>query len=420
MSLIKTSLLNSISVFTKLVCALLLNKILAVYVGPGGFALIGQFQNFWSIWVGLAGGVFSPGLIKFTAQYFDDELKQHKAWQTAIRLSLYSSTFLGSILLIFGKQLSQWLLIRSEMVSLFWWMPLALPAVVASNLLLAIINGKKEVKIYIVSNIFSSILSLLLIGVLSYGFGLYGALLALIFTPGLVLFTTAALVARKNWFSPQLFWGRLDKDSVYGLTGFAAMGIVSAVMAPTTYIIVRNHISDLFGLEAAGFWQATWKISEVYLMLITTTLGLYYLPRLAEIKYAHHLREEVLKVYLFSLPIAIASAGLIFILRNYLVKMLFTPDFLPVVDLLPWQLAGDIVKIGSWVLAYVLIGRSMVRSFILTEVIFSFSFIGFSWLFISKYALAGVTVAYFVNYLLYWATMALIINWKIRRMPDYA
>jgi len=106
MSLIKTSLLNGIAVAIKVGSALVLNKILAVYVGPAGYAIIGQFQNVVSILVSLAGGLVATGVTKSTAQHFDDEARQHKVWQTAIRFSLAASVLAGVVLLIVGARLS--------------------------------------------------------------------------------------------------------------------------------------------------------------------------------------------------------------------------------------------------------------------------------------------------------------------------
>ncbi len=46
MNLLKTSVLNGVAVLIKTATMFLLNKMLAVYVGPAGYAAIGQFQNF--------------------------------------------------------------------------------------------------------------------------------------------------------------------------------------------------------------------------------------------------------------------------------------------------------------------------------------------------------------------------------------
>ena len=60
MTLVKTSLLNGISVAAVGVSALVMNKIMAVYVGAGGYAIRGQFQNAVSILVKLVGMDLMP------------------------------------------------------------------------------------------------------------------------------------------------------------------------------------------------------------------------------------------------------------------------------------------------------------------------------------------------------------------------
>ena len=45
MSLVKTSILNGIAVAVRMAATLVVNKLAATFVGPAGFAMIGQFQN---------------------------------------------------------------------------------------------------------------------------------------------------------------------------------------------------------------------------------------------------------------------------------------------------------------------------------------------------------------------------------------
>lgn len=418
MSLIKTSLLNGISVAVKVTSALVLNKILAVYVGPMGYAVIGQFQNAVSIMVSLAGGLVSAGVTKATAQHFDNEDKQHAIWQTAIRFSLISSIVIGVSLLFVGNWLSLRLLHRVDMSNIFVWLGLCLPAMAANNLLLAIVNGKKEVGIYVVANIMGSILSLLVIGFLAYCWGLYGALVALVINPAIVLLSTTVMVTRRNWFKAKFIWGRMNTQALYELSGFGLMGLTSVMTVPISYVLIRDHLVTNFGLTAAGYWQASWKISEIYLMLVTTTLSVYYLPRLAEIRTAPELKAEIIKVYLFVMPIVIAGAVTIYLLRDFIIHTLFTPDFLPMRELFAWQLAGDVIKIGSWVLAYIMLGRAMVRVFIMTEIVFSISFVLLSWLLVAKFNLIGVSMAYAINYCCYWVGMAYLVKNEMRRMKE--
>jgi PST family polysaccharide transporter len=416
MSLVKTSLLNGIAVVVKVASALVLNKILAVYVGPAGYAVIGQFQNAVSIVVNLAGGVVATGVTKATAQHFDDEAKQHAVWQTAIRFSLGASLFAAVILLVIGNDLAQWLLHQADMSSVFVWLALTLPAMAANNLLLAIVNGKKEVGIYVTVNIIGSLLSILVTGLMAFNFGLYGTLVAFTINPAIVLLSTAAIVARRDWFKGRFLWGRMNRSALRELSGFGLMGLTSALTVPISYMLIRDHLATNLGLTAAGYWQASWKISEIYLMLVTTTLSIYYLPRLAEIRTALELKTEIVKVYRFIMPIVAVSAITIFLLRDFIIHTLFTSDFLSMRELFPWQLVGDVVRIGAWITGYVLVGRGMVKVFLSVEIIFSISFFLLSWFFVNRWGLQGVPIAYALNYLTCWAYVAYWVVHEIRRM----
>ncbi|WP_151802439.1 oligosaccharide flippase family protein, partial [Acinetobacter guillouiae] len=83
MNLLKTSVLNGVAVLIKTATMFLLNKVLAVYVGPAGYAAIGQFQNFIQMVTTFAGSAINNAVIKYTAEYYDDENKQRAIWKTA-------------------------------------------------------------------------------------------------------------------------------------------------------------------------------------------------------------------------------------------------------------------------------------------------------------------------------------------------
>ncbi|MCG9723557.1 O-antigen flippase, partial [Shewanella sp. Isolate7] len=83
MNLIKTSLLSGVSVFVKVLTLLGVNKVLAIYVGPHGYAAIGQLQNIIQIITGVATGTLSNGVTKLTAENEDAYDEQIRVWKTA-------------------------------------------------------------------------------------------------------------------------------------------------------------------------------------------------------------------------------------------------------------------------------------------------------------------------------------------------
>jgi len=148
-----------------------------------------------------------------------------------------------------------------------------------------------------------------------------------------------------------------------------------------------------------------WRLSSAYLLLVTTTLSVYYLPRLSELKGPGELTSEILKGYKLIIPLTIFAGLLIYFLKDFIIELLFTRDFAPMRDLFGWQMVGDTLKIGSWILAYLILGKAMYKTFIVTEIFAAVSFVLLSLYFVSVYGLQGVAVAYAVNYALYWAVM---------------
>lgn len=406
MNLVKTSLLNGIAVAIKLVTALGLNKILAVYVGPAGYAVIGQFQNAIGMITTFASAGINTGVTKYTAEYFDDEELQHTVWRTALVIVAIGSLLAACGIALFHNSLAVLFLNNEEYGSVFLWFSGTLTLFVFNALLLAILNGKKDIRRYVMINISGSLVALVVTGVLARGWGLYGALVALAVNQSIVFIVTFAICLKTEWFRLQNLLGGFDRSIARNLGKFVLMALTSAAVGPVSQIIVRNHIATTLGWSTAGHWQAVTKISEMYLMLITSTLGIYYLPRLSEIRDNGELKQEIKKGYKLILPVAVLGALTIYLLRDRIVITLFTADFAPMKDMFAWQLSGDVIKIGSWLLSYVMLGRAMTRAFIVTEVFFAASWVGMVFLLTDKFAVKGALMAYCVNYVLYWIVMA--------------
>jgi PST family polysaccharide transporter len=175
-----------------------------------------------------------------------------------------------------------------------------------------------------------------------------------------------------------------------------------------------------FGWEAAGYWEAMWRLSAAYMMIVTTTLSVYYLPRLSEIKTARLLKQEILGGYRFILPLAILCSSLMFIFRDPIITLLFSAEFYSVRELFIGQVIGDILKIGSWILAFTLLGKAMTGYFIATEVFFSISFYLLTVFMTPIAGLPGVSWAYALNYLLYWLAMYWLIFRKLETLGTHA
>jgi O-antigen/teichoic acid export membrane protein len=173
-----------------------------------------------------------------------------------------------------------------------------------------------------------------------------------------------------------------------------------------TSILVRDHIATALSINQAGYWQAMCYISTVYLTIVTTSLSVYYLPRLAATSDRQALRAELVNGYQIIMPIVVAAALMLYFMRERVVHILFSDDFFPMLVLFRWMLIGDVVKLASWLLAYLMVAKAMTRAFIVTEIAFSFNFVLLAMILIGKYGLEGVAYAYVANYAIYWIAVA--------------
>lgn len=409
MNLFKTSVLNGVAVLIKTLTMFVLNKILAVYLGPNGYATIGQFQNFIQMVTTFAGSAINTAVVKYTAEYHEDEIKQRAVWKTAGSIVFVFSLIFAILILIFQKQLALYIFQSLKYQTIFVWFAVFLIFFNFNTLFLAILNGKKEILKLVLANMAGSVFALVITGVLAIKLHLYGALIALSIYQSITFIVTLFLCYRAKWFEFSSLFGKIDLGITKKFISFSLMALVSAICVPLSQILIRSYLAKEFGIDYAGYWEAMIRLSTVYLLLVTTTLGVYYLPRLSELNAIDEIKQEVYLGYKFIFPLAIIGGISVFILREWIINLLFSPSFTPMQDLFFWQMMGDALKIGSWILAYLMLSKAMTKLYICTEILFTFSLIILTYIFTQIFGFEGVSVAHLINYGLYWIVISLLV-----------
>ena len=409
MNLFRTSVLNGVAVLIKTITMFVLNKILAVYLGPTGYAAIGQFQNFIQMVTTFAGSAINTAVVKYTAEYHEDETKQRAVWKTAGSIVFLFSLLFAILILIFQKQLTLYIFQSLKYQTIFIWFAVFLIFFNFNTLFLAILNGKKEILKLVLANIAGSLFALVITGVLAIKLQLYGALIALSIYQSIAFIVTLILCHRADWFEFSSLLGKIDLGITKKFASFILMALVSAICVPLSQMLIRAYLTQEFSLAYAGYWEAMIRLSTVYLLLVTTTLGVYYLPRLSELNAIDEIKKEVYLGYKFIFPLAVVGGICVFILRDWIINLLFSPSFAPMQDLFLWQMMGDALKIGSWILAYLMLSKAMTKLYICTEIIFTVSLIALTYICTQVFGFEGVSIAHLINYGLYWIVISLFI-----------
>jgi len=409
MNLFWTSVLNGVAVLIKTITMFVLNKILAVYLGPTGYAAIGQFQNFIQMVTTFAGSAINTAVVKYTAEYHEDETKQRAVWKTAGSIVFLFSLLFATLILIFQKQLALYIFQSLKFQTIFIWFAIFLIFFNFNTLFLAILNGKKEILKLVLANIAGSLFALMITGILAIKLQLYGALIALSIYQSIAFIVTLILCHRADWFEFSSLLGKIDLGITKKFASFILMALVSAICVPLSQMLIRAYLTQEFSLAYAGYWEAMIRLSTVYLLLVTTTLGVYYLPRLSELNAIDEIKKEVYLGYKFIFPLAVLGGICVFILRDWIINLLFSPSFAPMQDLFLWQMMGDALKIGSWILAYLMLSKAMTKLYICTEIIFTVSLIALTYICTQVFGFEGVSIAHLINYGLYWIVISLFI-----------
>ncbi len=408
--IIKVFSLNAISTLIRMLAGMISVKVIAVIIGPSGIALLGQLKNLESMLLGFANGGINNGITKYVAEYKDDENEVKKYISNAFRITIIA-TFIIAIILILGcKSISRLILMSDEYSYVFIVFGLTIILFTLNALLISILNGYKEFRKYVIINICGTIFGLLYSVALVFLWGLPGAMINTVTYQSVIFFVTLWMCRKMPWMKKEFFLDKLNKPIVRKYLGFSMMTLVTLALAPTVRIFLRSYVITEISAAEAGIWEGMNSISSMYLSVITTAFSIYYLPRLSEIKDGGELHKEIFRCYKVFVPMLLGMCLAIFILRHFIIRLLFTPEFDMMEGLFIWQLAGDFFKICSWMLAYIMVAKAMTKSYIATEIIFGLLYLVMSFLFMRINGIVGLVQGYLLNYIIYLIAMIIMFR----------
>ncbi len=179
------------------------------------------------------------------------------------------------------------------------------------------------------------------------------------------------------------------------------MAVISAVALPLLQILIRDNVATHGGMAEVGLLQGVMRVSDMYLGVATSVFTMYYFQRFSEIKDAGELVREAKRGFLLIVPTVAVASLVIYLLRDFIVRLIFTEAFLPMRDLFGWQMAGNVLKMIGWLFGYLLLAKANALAMAALEL----ATIGVWWLlsifFISAQGTVGATQAFATTYALY-------------------
>ncbi|SHG49517.1 O-antigen translocase [Winogradskyella jejuensis] len=404
---------NAVIVFFKLVSSFIVSKVSAIFLGPSGYALVGNFRNIFQIFVGITANGFQSGTIRHIAENKNDKFYFSKIVASIIFFSFCLSVFIGIFLIIFSNQLSIYAFKTDGFRDIFVYLAVLLPLISLNSIILYIVNGLQKLKSYTVLVVLYSITNASLTAVLVYNYNFRGALLAVIIVSALTFVISLTLKQVRLIFTNFLsILKNISVEIIKSMSTYILMATYSTILLSVSYLLIRNNIIKTNGEEVAGYWEAVNKVSMFYMIFFTSIFTLYLLPKLSVNKTLKGYKAIMSYYFKRLIPLLLVLFTALYLVRFFVIKLFLTDAFISIEKYFALQFAGDFMKIIGFSLAYQFHAKKMVSYYFITDAIIYISFYIFSLYFLNSQNLEGVFYAYILSTGLYLIVVSLVIFTK--------
>lgn len=391
-------------------------KITSVYLGPAGLGTLGQFTYFITMTQAVLAAGLNIGLVRRTAELGEDRVGRERVISTVLRALLPVGLGASLLMALCSHWLARELLHEESLGVSFIVFATVFVLGLLASVILACANGAKDFRTLAFINIGTGVSSLVLIAALSPAYGVIGGLLAMALLPVATGAIAWAFARRHEWWPRRPLAHGFDAREARGIVAFVPMAVISAVGLPLLQILIRNSVAEHSGMASVGLLQGVVRISDMYLGVATSMFAMYYFPRFSEIREADELIREATKGLAIIVPSVAAVSIAIYLLRDWIVRLIFTSEFAPMRDLFAWQMIGNTLKMIGWLFGYLLLAKANALAVAALEIVT----ITFWWLlsiyFISINGTIGATQAYATTYALYSLVTLIGVALVVRRM----
>ncbi len=386
------------------------SKFTAIYLGPQGIALLGNLRNGLELFHNFSSGGLANAVVKYSAEY----KSRPKVFASFLSTLIWSGIFVCVLTMVFifllAEYINEFIFGSRDFVVIIQVIAIVLPLHVMNLYLISILKGFSEFNKVIKVNIATHILNLAVFVILLIILDLKGALLAVVLVPSFMFFLTLYYVRAHFGSLTSFSWSRFSTPKLKNLGQFAFMTLISSASFPLVFLGIRNFLIDTIGEVEAGYWESTLRISNYYLLFVLSLLNLFILPKLAEAQTKKQFRRIIFSFYKQILPFFVLGLLIVYVLREWIVRLIFSEEFLPATDLLLWQMLGDFFRVLALVMVYQFHAKKMMWHYILTDLFLALCLYFSALYFIPKVGLEGVVIGHAFTYVIYFLIITTIFS----------
>jgi PST family polysaccharide transporter len=364
-----TSIIGGAS-FINIAIGVLRTKVLAVLLGPAGVGLASLYTGL----MGTASTIATMGLGPVgTRQIAEACSKDDARAIMAARRALFWGTMVlagagGLVVWSLRSALAVYALGSASYSGAIGWLSIGVALSVAGASQTALIQGMRRIGDIARLNVFGAICSTALGIALLWRWG----------KAGLVAYVL--IVPLASFVLGHVYVSRLPKLGTEAVTlpeltrewkmllhlGLAMVG--AGIVQQLAQLWIRVYVARTLGTQSLGQYQAAWTISMQYVTFVLSAMGTDYYPRLTGVIHDHEaagrlVNEQTEIATLLSAPVFIAMMAA----APWVIHLLYAASFTPAIEILRWQVLGDVLKVVSWPLGFLILAAGDGKTFFASE-----------------------------------------------------
>ena len=382
-------------------------KLVAMLLGTTGVGLIGLYTSA----IGFVGTVSGLGVgssaVREIARAFGQGEPQEAARTVIIlrRVCWVTGFFGWALAVLFREPLSVAMSGSAEHADAIAVLGAMLPFAAVSGGQLALLQGLRRIGDLARANVTGAALGAIVTVAIFFALG-EAAVVPALLAAALVTLGCSFWFARRVPVSPLSVSLRETWSGARRLVGLGLAVMWSAVLVAGVDLLIRAIITRKFGIEGAGIYQAAWALSGMFANFVLSAMGADFYPRLTatihdRAQTARAVNEQTEIGVLLALPGLLAALTF----APLAIKFLYTPQFLPAADILPWMALGVFGRVISWPMGFVQLALGASRWFATTETIFIGLEAALTYTMVEAFGIIGAAYAFALACVLYTAAM---------------
>lgn len=396
-----TSLFGGVQVFN-IGISIVRSKFVAVLLGPAGMGIVGLLQSTIDLISSLTNFGLRTSAVKDIAEAVGtNNLKRVAIVVTVLRRLVWGTGLFGALItFITAPWLSQLTFGNKEYSGAFMWLSITLLLNQLSSGQSIVLQGFRKLKLLATSSVLGSFLSLFITVPLYYYYGVKGIVSVIIITSSTTLLLTW-------YFSRKVQLDKVKVSTTKTITegkSMITMGFMISLSGLLTVVVsylVRIYISNSGGVDDVGLYSAGFAIIGTYVGLVFSAMGTDFFPRLSGISHNNQkakllINQQAEIALLILTPILIVF--IIFI--KWVVIILYSTKFVPIIGMIHWAALGMFFKAVSWSIGFIMLAKGASKLFFYSELIANIYILLFNVLGYKYFGLNGLGISFLISYIL--------------------